>query len=66
MYAGAILVFVGAPLALGSWWGILFTPLFIAGFAWRLVNEERYLREHLSGYAEYVDKVRYRLVPYVW
>jgi protein-S-isoprenylcysteine O-methyltransferase Ste14 len=66
MYAGAVLVFLGAPLALGSWWGLLFTPLFIGWFAWRLLDEERFLRANLSGYDEYMRTVRYRLVPYVW
>jgi protein-S-isoprenylcysteine O-methyltransferase Ste14 len=66
MYAGAILVFVGAPLALGSWWGLLLTPLFVAGFAWRLLDEEKYLRERLPGYAEYTRMVPYRLLPYIW
>lgn len=66
MYTGAILVFIGMPLALGSWWGVLFVPLFVAGFAWRLLNEEKFLSENLPGYAEYMHKVRYRLVPYIW
>ena len=66
MYAGAILVFLGAPLALGSWWGIVTVPVFVAGFAWRLLNEEEFLRQHLPGYTAYTDKVPYRLVPYVW
>jgi protein-S-isoprenylcysteine O-methyltransferase Ste14 len=66
MYAGALLVCVGAPLALGSWWGLLFTPVFIAWFAWRLLNEEEYLRENLPAYTEYAHDVRYRLVPYIW
>ena len=66
MYAGALLVFIGAPLALGSWWGLLFIPAFIAWFAWRLLNEEEFLRHNLPGYAEYAHKVRYRLVPYLW
>jgi protein-S-isoprenylcysteine O-methyltransferase Ste14 len=66
MYAGAILVFLGTPLALGSWWGLLLTPLFIGGFAWRLWNEEQFLRATLSGYEEYLKKVRYRLVPHAW
>lgn len=66
MYMGAILVCVGTPLALGSWWGLLFTPLFVAWFAWRLLNEEKFLRVNLAGYEEYMRKVRYRLVPYVW
>jgi protein-S-isoprenylcysteine O-methyltransferase Ste14 len=66
MYAGALLVFIGAPLALGSWWGLLFIPAFIAWFAWRLLNEEEFLHQNLRGYAEYAHKVRYRLVPYLW
>jgi protein-S-isoprenylcysteine O-methyltransferase Ste14 len=66
MYAGAILVFLGTPLALGSWWGLLFTPLFFGWFAWRLWNEEQFLRANLPGYEEYLRKVRYRLVPHVW
>jgi protein-S-isoprenylcysteine O-methyltransferase Ste14 len=66
MYAGAILVFLGAPLALGSWWGFLPMPIVIGGFAWRLLDEERYLCENLPGYAEYARAVRYRLVPFIW
>jgi protein-S-isoprenylcysteine O-methyltransferase Ste14 len=66
MYAGAILVLVGAPLALGSWWGLLATPLFIAWFAWRLLNEEEFLRTNLPGYDDYTRKVRYRLAPHIW
>jgi protein-S-isoprenylcysteine O-methyltransferase Ste14 len=66
MYTGAILVLIGMPIALGSWWGLLFEPFFIAGFAWRLLHEEKFLSERLSGYSEYMHKVRYRLVPYIW
>jgi protein-S-isoprenylcysteine O-methyltransferase Ste14 len=66
MYAGALLVLFGAPLALGSWWGLLYAPLFIAWFAWRLLNEEKFLRQNLPGYAAYERKVRYRLAPYIW
>ena len=66
MYAGAILVCLGAPLALGSWWGFLLTPIVIGILSWRLLAEERYLREHLQGYGEYARAVRYRLVPYIW
>jgi protein-S-isoprenylcysteine O-methyltransferase Ste14 len=66
MYAGAIMVLMGAPLALGSWWGLLFVPLFIGWFVWRLLDEERFLRANLPGYEEYMRKLRYRLVPYIW
>jgi protein-S-isoprenylcysteine O-methyltransferase Ste14 len=66
MYSGAILVFLGMPLALGSWWGLLITPLSIGWFAWRLLDEERFLRANLRGYDEYIRAVRYRLAPHVW
>jgi len=66
MYAGAILVLFGAPLALGSWWGFLLTPITIGGFAWRLLDEKKYLCEHLPGYAEYARAVCFRLVPHIW
>ena len=66
MYSGAVLVLAGSPLALGSWWGLIFTPLFVLSFVWRLVNEERHLAENLAGYREYMRTVRYRLVPHLW
>jgi protein-S-isoprenylcysteine O-methyltransferase Ste14 len=66
MYSGAILVFLGTPLALGSSRGLLFTPLFVGWFAWRLLDEERFLRANLGGYDEYMRAVRYRLAPYIW
>jgi protein-S-isoprenylcysteine O-methyltransferase Ste14 len=66
MYSGAILVFLGTPLALGSWWDLLFTPLCFGWFAWRPSNEEQFLSANLPGYEEYLRKVRYRLVPHVW
>lgn len=66
MYAGTIWLFVGIPLALGSWWTIvLIVPVF-AVLIWRLLDEERILRRDLPGYTEYLQKVRYRLIPYIW
>ncbi|HUO50150.1 MAG TPA: isoprenylcysteine carboxylmethyltransferase family protein [Candidatus Paceibacterota bacterium] len=66
MYAGAMWLFVGMPLALGSWWTIaLIVPVF-AVLMWRLLDEEKVLRRDLPGYIEYTQKVRFRLVPYVW
>jgi protein-S-isoprenylcysteine O-methyltransferase Ste14 len=66
MYTGALILMLGMPLALGSWWGLL---LFIPGVAWiiwRLLDEERFLSRNLAGYTEYENKVRYHLVPFVW
>jgi protein-S-isoprenylcysteine O-methyltransferase Ste14 len=66
MYAGAILFMIGAPIALGSWWGLLFSLLFIGGLAWRSVREEEFLCANLPGYREYMQRARYRLVPNIW
>jgi len=66
MYAAAIWLFVGIPLALGSWrWVGLVIP-FIPVLLWRLLNEEKVLTRDLPGYTEYMRRVRYRLVPGVW
>lgn len=66
MYGAAILVFVGTPLLLGSWWGLACVPLMVAGLGYRAVNEERALADGLPGYREYLGRVRYRFVPGVW
>lgn len=66
MYATAILMLLGIPLALASWGGILVLVALLPALAWRLIDEERVLLRDLQGYAEYRSKVRYRLIPYVW
>jgi len=66
MYSGTVLFFVGAPLLLGSWWGVVMAPLFALLFAVRAGIEERALVAGLPGYADYVTQVRYRLVPGLW
>jgi protein-S-isoprenylcysteine O-methyltransferase Ste14 len=66
MYAGALVMLAATPLALGSWWGLVILPLIVAALIWRLLDEERFLERNLPGYVEYKNKVRYRLIPYVW
>ncbi|HEY5071831.1 MAG TPA: isoprenylcysteine carboxylmethyltransferase family protein [Caulobacteraceae bacterium] len=66
MYAGAMLYFVGVPLLLGSWVGLMLSPVLVVGVAARAVAEEAVLRNALSGYGAYAAKVRYRLIPGVW
>jgi len=66
MYAGVLIMIVGVPLALGSWWGLVVLALIIPGLIWRILDEEKVLEKDLSGYKEYEQKVRYRLVPYLW
>jgi protein-S-isoprenylcysteine O-methyltransferase Ste14 len=66
MYSGALVMLFGTPLALGSWWGlVMFIPMIFV-IAWRARDEERFLVKNLSGYQEYCQMVRYRLVPLVW
>ena len=66
MYTGACLFFLGTALLLGSWYGVLCTPVFIGLFAVRAVLEERLLREELEGYNAYMARVKYRFFPHVW
>src|SRR5262245_60492622 len=66
MYAGALVMLIGTPLALGSWWGLFAVLLILPVLIWRLLDEERFLRQNLSGYAEYQTKVKYRLLPFIW
>jgi protein-S-isoprenylcysteine O-methyltransferase Ste14 len=66
MYAGALVYLVGMPLLLGSWRGLVLTPILILALAWRIMNEERTLRAELPGYSDYAARVRYRLIPHIW
>jgi len=66
MYFGAIILVVGTPLALGSWWALLLIPLFVPILYFRIANEEKVLIRDLPGYREYQQKVRYRLIPWIW
>lgn len=66
MYFGALILMVGTPLALGSWWALLITPLFVPILYFRIANEEKVLVRDLPGYREYQQKVRYRLIPWIW
>jgi protein-S-isoprenylcysteine O-methyltransferase Ste14 len=66
MYAGALVMLLGIPIALGSWWGALVIVAMLPALIWRLIDEERFLARNLPGYVEYQDKTRYRLIPLVW
>jgi protein-S-isoprenylcysteine O-methyltransferase Ste14 len=66
MYAGALVMLFGMPIALGSKWGVLVTVATTPMLIWRLLDEEKFLAKNLPGYAEYQSSVRYRLVPGVW
>jgi protein-S-isoprenylcysteine O-methyltransferase Ste14 len=66
MYASALLYLLGTPLALGSYWGLIPVALMLPFLIWRLLDEERLLRDQLAGYRQYQQNVRYRLVPRIW
>ena len=66
MYAVTLLLFLSMPIVLGSvisFIVFLAYPFIIAG---RIKNEEKVLEEGLAGYKEYKQKVKYRLVPFIW
>jgi protein-S-isoprenylcysteine O-methyltransferase Ste14 len=66
MYSAALIMSVGMPLALGSWWGLLMLAPGVLVLAWRLLDEEKFLHKNLPGYTAYTQKVRWRLAPHVW
>ncbi len=66
MYGGALVMMIGVPLALGSWWGLVVLALLMPVLVWRILDEEKLLKDDLPGYSAYAQKVRYRLVPYLW
>jgi protein-S-isoprenylcysteine O-methyltransferase Ste14 len=66
MYAGGVVLLLGIPIALGSWWGVLVMAAVMPALIWRLIDEEQFLASHLKGYAEYQRQVRWRLIPGVW
>jgi protein-S-isoprenylcysteine O-methyltransferase Ste14 len=66
MYVGTLVMLIGTPLALDSYWGLLAIVPVMPALAARIDDEEKMLRHELDGYDEYMEKVRYRLVPGVW
>ena len=63
MYAAALILMLGIPLALGSWWGLLAFALGVPALVWRILDEERLLKRDLPGYAEYMQRAHFRLIP---
>ncbi len=66
LYVGALIMMIGIPLALGSWWGLVILIPAVIVLVLRILDEEKMLKQELDGYSDYIQKVRYRLVPYVW
>ena len=66
MYLGILVLYIVSPLALGSYWAVLPMLLMIPILVARLRNEETVLVRDLPGYADYMQRTKYRLVPGIW
>jgi protein-S-isoprenylcysteine O-methyltransferase Ste14 len=66
MYLGTLVMSVGIPLALGSYWGLFLILAVLPVLVLRIGDEEKMLVGELKGYADYRQHVRSRLVPGVW
>jgi protein-S-isoprenylcysteine O-methyltransferase Ste14 len=66
LYLGCFLMMLGAPMLLGSVYGLVISLIGVVGICYRILSEERMLSQELEGYGEYKMKVKYRLIPYVW
>ena len=66
MYGATLFLFLSMPIVLGSVWALLIFLVYPFIIAARLKDEEKFLEEALEGYREYKEKVKYRLIPFVW
>lgn len=66
MYSAVSLLYLSIPLVLGSWWALLVMSPCVLLLATRIKNEEQVLCEGLPGYVEYTQRVRYRMIPFIW
>ncbi len=66
MYAVTLWLFLAIPIVLGSWWSLLCFMPYIAVIAARIENEEKLLEKELSGYTAYKNRVKYKVIPFVW
>ena len=66
MYAVTVWLFLSIPVVLGSWWAVLCFLPYAPVIVIRLLHEEAVLTAELEGYAAYKNKVKYRLLPYIW
>ncbi|BAZ14923.1 putative protein-S-isoprenylcysteine methyltransferase [Calothrix sp. NIES-4071] len=66
MYLGAILLFIGTPMLLGSKYGVFISIIMSFTLVVRIFGEEKMLVEELAGYEDYKNQVKYRLIPFIW
>lgn len=66
MYMATLLLFMVMPLVLGSWWALIPFAFYPAIIISRLKDEEELLTRELAGYVAYKEKVKYRIIPFIW
>jgi protein-S-isoprenylcysteine O-methyltransferase Ste14 len=66
MYTGAVLMFIAGPLLLGSVFGLIMGLVLIVTIAVRSIGEETMLKQELEGYSDYMKKVKWRMIPFVF
>ncbi len=66
MYMSTLILFLAMPLILGSPFSFIIMLLYIPIIGVRMKNEEKVLEEGLEGYTEYKNRVRYRVIPFIW
>ena len=66
MYSSTLILFLTMPLVLASLWSFVIMLLYVPVVVKRIQNEEMVLKQELRGYKEYIQRVHYRLVPFIW
>ena len=66
MYTATIAMFLAMPLVMGSWWAFLVMIPYVMAIVTRIKDEEMLLTKELEGYQEYKDKIKWKLIPYIW
>ena len=66
MYTATIAMFLAMPLVMGSWWAFLVMIPYVLAIVTRIKDEEMLLTKELEGYQEYKDKIKWKLIPYIW
>ncbi len=66
MYTASIIIFIFSPVVLGSYYGVVPMLLYPCILIVRIFNEEEVLKRDLKGYDDYMKRIKYRLIPYIW
>ena len=66
MYSSTVFLFLSIPVILGSWFSLICFAFYPIVIVVRIIDEEKILKTELEGYVEYTQKVKYRLIPFIW